>query len=177
MRTLPSLIFLPCLALSAPEVAPSLPYQAGQGFNPGAGGQGHNPGQGREQAPVAFTAQRATPYSRTGPGQLRFERSVTNLGGGWAGSSSQFSAPASGTYHFTWAALSPARQHLKLVLMRNGVEQAASWAGREGYQTASGAATLTLRRGDQVYLYVEEGEVYEPSSSTGYAMLSGFRIG
>merc|ERR1719430_1540864 len=86
MRTIPSLTlaFLPYLALSAAEIAPS---RAGQGYNPGlAGGQGYNPGQGgghdREQGSVSFTASRATAYSRTGPGQLVLERSVTNLGGG-----------------------------------------------------------------------------------------------
>ena len=103
---------------------------------------------------------------------------MTNLGGGWNGATGQFSAPHSGTYHFSWAALSPARQHLKLALIRNGQEQAVSWADEAGYQTASGAALLTLRRGDKVYLYVEEGEVFEPSNTKrGYATFSGHRIG
>ena len=182
MRTIPSLTlaFLPYLALSAPEIAPSL---AGQGYNPGhAGGQGYNPGQGagydREQAPVAFTAHRATAYSRTGPGQLVFERSVTNLGGGWNGPTGQFVTPYSGTYYFSWSALSTARNHLKLALVRDGREQVASWADQGGYQAASGSAVLTLRRGETVYLYVEEGEVYESSTTnTGYSTFSGFRIG
>ena len=182
MRTIPSLTlaFLPYLALSAPEIAPSL---AGQGYNPGhTGGQGYNPGQGagydREQGPVAFTAHRATAYSRTGPGQLVFERSVTNLGGGWNGPAGQFVTPYSGTYYFSWSALSTARNHLKLALVRDGREQVASWADQGGYQAASGSAVLTLRRGETVYLYVEEGEVYESSTTnTGYATFSGFRIG
>ena len=106
------------------------------------------------------------------------ERSVTNLGGGWNGPTGQFVAPYSGTYFFSWSALSTASNHLKLALVRNGREQVASWADRGGYQAASGSAVLTLRRGDTVYLYVEEGEVYESSTSnTGYATFSGFRIG
>ena len=107
-----------------------------------------------------------------------FERTLTNLGGGWSGATGQFAAPYSGTYHFSWAALSPAHKQLKLALIRNGQEQAASWADQTGYQTASGSAILTLRRGDMVYLYVGEGEVYESSkSSTGYATFSGYRVG
>merc|ERR1719283_161685 len=103
-----NLILVPYLATSLPEGAPSFSSNSvakqgynpglsgGQGYNPGVGGgqgnnpgvgggQGYNPGlagQDKEQAPVAFTANRATAYSRTGPGQLLFERSVTNLGGG-----------------------------------------------------------------------------------------------
>ena len=125
-----------------------------------------------------FTASRATAYSRGRPGQLVFERTLTNLGGGWSGATGQFAAPYSGTYHFSWAALSPAHKQLKLALIRNGQEQAASWADQTGYQTASGSAILTLRRGDMVYLYVEEGEVYEPSTSNrGYATFTGYRVG
>ena len=59
-----------------------------------------------------------------------------------------------------------------------GSPRSVSWADEAGYQTASGAALLTLRRGDKVYLYVEEGEVYEPSNTNrGYATFSGHRIG
>ena len=67
---------------------------------------------------------------------------------------------------------------------------AASWADRDGYQTASGSAILNLRAGDkvrllwlmttfvgQVWLELEEGEVYEPSHSRrGYASFNGYRI-
>ena len=95
---------------------------------------------------------------------------------------------------------------------------AASWADRDGYQTASGSATLNLRAGDkvddsfcdddddhegdnddygkyfdecgyddfdamalsthsQVWLELEEGEVYEPSHSRrGYASFNGHRL-
>merc|ERR1712098_753685 len=203
MRNIKSfiLILVPCLATSVPEGAPSFSSNSvaergynpglsgGQGYNPGGGGgQGYNPGVGggqgynpglaghdREQAPVVFTANRATAYSRTGPGQLMFERSVTNLGGGWNGATGQFITPYSGAYHFSWSALSTARHHLKLALVRGGREQVASWADSDGYQAASGAAVITLRRGDTVYLYVEEGEVYESSTSnTGYTTFSGF---
>ena len=162
---------------------------SGIGYNPGScgntcdtgSGQGYNPGQPREPAPsfnpVAFSARKAS-RSYQGQGQIIFERSLTNLGGGWSGVNGEFRAPNSGTYQFSWSALSPDREHLKLVLRRNLQEVAASWGARDGYQTASGTTVLTLRRGDRVSLWVEEGSVYEPrQTQTGYTTFSGYRLG
>ena len=111
----------------------------GQGFNPGVtGGQGYNPGYqggdngvGSGSGVVAFSARRADYCCRQSSG-VRFERSLTNLGGGWDGR--QFTAPASGTYSFSWSGLSPDNQHLRLSLIMNGLEMAASWADSAGYQ-------------------------------------------
>ena len=86
-----------------------------------------------------------------------------------------------GTYHFSWSALSSSNRELRLALVRSGEEvilqhqhqyistsasasgstsvntsqllqAAASWADRDGYQTASGSALLNLRAGDKVRL-------------------------
>ena len=85
-----------------------------------------------------------------------------------------------GTYHFSWSALSSSNRELRLALVRSGEEVifaasasistsasasgstsvntsqllqvAASWADRDGYQTASGSALLNLRAGDKVRL-------------------------
>jgi len=160
------------------EIAPWLaePYTtSNQGYQNGQGGQGYNNGgQGYQQ--VAFHAQRASSYSRKGS-PITFERSLTNLGGGWGRSGSIFTCPASGTYHFSWSALSSSNRELRLALVRSGEEVAASWADRDGYQTASGSAILNLRAGDTVWLELEEGEVYEPSHSRrGYATFNGYRL-
>ena len=86
-----------------------------------------------------------------------------------------------GTYHFSWSALSSSNRELRLALVRSGEEVifaasasistsasasgstlvntsqllqvAASWADRDGYQTASGSALLNLRAGDKVRLF------------------------
>ena len=86
-----------------------------------------------------------------------------------------------GTYHFSWSALSSSNRELRLALVRSGEEVifaasasiststsasgstsvntsqllqvAASWADRDGYQTASGSALLNLRAGDKVRLH------------------------
>lgn len=153
--------------LAEPYIGGNQGYQSGQSYS--SGGQ-----QGYQQ--VAFHAQRASPYSRKGS-PVTFERSLTNLGGGWGRSGSTFTCPISGTYHFSWSALSSSNRELRLALVRSGEEVAASWADRDGYQTASGSATLNLRAGDSVWLEVEEGEVYEPSHSRrGYASFNGYRL-
>jgi len=166
------------VSYASSEIAPWLaePYTTSvQGYQSGQGGQGYNNGgQGYQQ--VAFHAQRASSYSRKGS-PITFERSLTNLGGGWGRSGSVFTCPASGTYYFSWSALSSSNKELRLALVRSGEEVAASWADRDGYQTASGSAILNLRAGDTVWLELEEGEVYEPSHSRrGYATFNGYRL-
>jgi len=152
----------------------------GSGYNPGVnGGSGYNPGYSNNNYEVvAFSARRADSCCRGMNSRIRFDRSLTNLGGGWDGRTGEFTAPASGTYTFSWSALSPDRQQLRLGLMMNGQEMSSSWADSAGYQSSSGSTVLTLRRGDTVALVVTDGEVFEPSNSRrGYTMFSGYRIG
>jgi len=100
------LLTLLMVACASSEIAPWLaePYttsnqgypsgQGGQGYiNGGQGGQGYNTGE--QGFPVAFHAQRALPYTRKGS-PITFERSLTNLGGGWGRSGSTFTCPLSG---------------------------------------------------------------------------------
>merc|ERR1712227_516500 len=140
----------------------------GSGYNPGSnnGGSGYNPGYNSNSYDVvAFSAKRADSCCRGMNSRIRFDRSLTNLGGGWDGRTGEFTAPASGTYSFSWSALSPDRQQLRLSLMMNGLEMSSSWADSAGYQSSSGSTVLTLRRGDTVALVVTDGEVFEPRDS------------
>ena len=163
-------------------------YNGGYGYSSGGsgyqsgvtGGSGYNPGytnSGSDHGDIAFSATRADPCCRRTYSRLRFERSVTNLGGGWDGRAGVFTAPVVGTYHFSWTALSPDRSELRLGLMMNGLEMASSWADSQGYQSSSGSLVLSLRRGDEVSLEVSEGEVFESrSSSRGYTTFTGYKI-
>merc|ERR1712227_91075 len=146
----------------------------GSGYNPGgsgynsgvSGGSGYNPGYNSNSYDVvAFSAKRADSCCRGMHSRIRFDRSLTNLGGGWDGRTGEFTTPASGTYSFSWSALSPDRQQLRLSLMMNGLEMSSSWADSAGYQSSSGSTVLTLRRGDTVALVVTDGEVFEPRDS------------
>merc|ERR1719410_1715844 len=188
MKTNPGIIVVSLASLVAGELAPRyLPIVpnalSGQGYNPGTSeqyqehGQGYNPGYNQGQNLVAFSASHAD-YCCLRRGKLMLQKTLTNLGGGWNGRSGEFRAPASGTYVFSWSALSSSNNHLQLALMRNGLEMASSWADSQGYQSASGTAVLTLRRGDLLYLSVLGGEVHEPrNSNRGYTTFSGYRIG
>merc|ERR1712227_247583 len=152
----------------------------GSGYNPGvSGGSGYNPGYNSNSYDVvAFSAERADSCCRGMHSRIRFDRSLTNLGGGWDGRTGEFTTPASGTYSFSWSALSPDRQQLRLSLMMNGLEMSSSWADSAGYQSSSGSTVLTLRRGDTVALVVTDGEVFEPRDSRrGYTTFTGYRIG
>ena len=153
---------------------------AGQGFNPGVSGGGGG-GVGYEGSAIAFTAVRATPRSLSGlygEGRVNFERSLTNLGGGWvAREPGVFTTPASGVYSFSWTGLSRAGSELRLDLVVNQLEMGSSWADREGYQAAGGQVVLGLRRGDRVWLRQVQGEIYEPADcDRGYTRLTGYRI-
>ena len=187
-RKMKTVIVLVLVSLASGELAPSARYVplvpnavVGQGYNPGSShyqeyNQGYNQGYQGGFSPVAFTATRAAYIARRG--KLVLEKTITNLGGGWNGRTGEFVAPSSGTYYFSWSALSAVSSPLQLGLMRNDIEMASSWADRSGYQTASGSAVLTLRRGDNVHLEVLDGQVHEPrQSSRGYATFTGHRVG
>ena len=187
MKTNPGLLVVSLAMVVSGELAPRYPpivpnVLSGQGYNPGSSeqyqGQGYNPGSSGYNpgnSLVAFSASQAD-FCCLRRGKLVFQKTLTNLGGGWSGRSGEFRVPASGTYVFSWSALSTDNSHLQLALMRNGLEMASSWADRQGYQTASGTAILTLRRGDVVFLSILEGEVHE-SRTRGYTTFSGHRIG
>merc|ERR1711997_870583 len=195
MKTNPGIVVVSLLSLVAAELAPryipivpnvlsgqgynagtSEQYQDhGQGYNPGYN-PGFNPGNNPGNSLVAFTASQAD-FCCLRRGKLVFKKTLTNLGGDWNGPSGEFRAPASGTYVFSWSALSSNNNHLQLGLMRNGLEMASTWADAQGYQSAGSTAVLTLRRGDVVFLSVLGGEAHEPrSSDRGYTTFSGYRI-
>ena len=188
MKTITGIVVVSLVSLVAGEIAPRyLPIVpnalSSQGYNGGTSeqhqdhGQGYNPGYNPGNSLVAFTASQAD-FCCLRRGKLMFKKTLTNLGGGWSGRGGEFRAPASGTYVFSWSALSSNNNHLQLALMRNGLEMASSWADAQGYQTASSTAVLTLRRGDVVFLSVLGGEVHEPrNSDRGYTTFSGYRIG
>ena len=85
--------------------------EGGSGYNPGYsnGGSGYNPGShdDTDYGTVAFSARRADNCCRRSGARVVFDQSLTNLGSGWQARRGEFIAPASGTYSFSWSALSP----------------------------------------------------------------------
>uniref|UniRef100_A0A0P4W1I7 C1q domain-containing protein n=1 Tax=Scylla olivacea TaxID=85551 RepID=A0A0P4W1I7_SCYOL len=65
----------------------------------------------------------------------------------------------------------------RISLRHNGIEVVSAYGDASGYQMGSQSAVLNLRSGDRVYLQLDEGRLYDSSSSSrGYTTLSGFRI-
>ena len=149
----------------------------GQYFPGNNGGYNPTPQQG---AAVAFSAIRANTYSNSGSSrqQIRFERTVTDVGYGWNTRESYFECYYPGTYVFTWSVVSPSNEETRVSLYENGRETGHHvWGDRNGYQSASNTAVLNLRKGSRVELRLTEGRLYEPSTSTrGYNSFSGFKL-
>lgn len=65
----------------------------------------------------------------------------------------------------------------RVSLRHNGIEVVSAYGDASGYQMGSQSAVLNLRSGDRVYLQLDEGRLYDSSSSSrGYTTFSGFRI-
>ena len=151
----------------------------GQGqYYPGNNG-GYNPSPQQGQA-IAFSAIRANTYSNSGSSrqQIRFERTITDVGYGWNSRDSYFECYYPGTYVFTWSVVSPSNEETRVSLYENGRETGHHvWGDRNGYQSASNTAVLNLRKGSRVELRLTEGRLYEPSTtSRGYNSFSGFKL-
>merc|ERR1712038_1073255 len=149
----------------------------GQYFPGNNGGYNPTPQQG---AAVAFSAIRANTYSNSGSSrqQIRFERTVTDIGYGWNSRESYFECYYPGTYVFSWSVVSPSNEETRVSLYEDGRETGHHVRGdRNGYQSASNTAVLNLRKGSRVELRLTEGRLYEPSTSArGYNSFSGFKL-
>merc|ERR1712038_106519 len=149
----------------------------GQYFPGNNGGYNPTPQQG---AAVAFSAIRANTYSNSGSSrqQIRFERTVTDVGYGWNSRDSYFECYYPGIYVFSWSVVSPSNEETRVSLYENGRETGHHvWGDRNGYQSASNTAVLNLRKGSRVELRLTEGRLYEPSTtSRGYNSFSGFKL-
>lgn len=66
-------------------------------------------------AKVAFTAERADSYSRRAVTQIRFERTVTDIGYGWNRGTNQFECYYPGVYVFAFTALSTENSQFRWV--------------------------------------------------------------
>ncbi|TRY79514.1 hypothetical protein TCAL_09334 [Tigriopus californicus] len=126
---------------------------------------------------VAFTAIRASRYSQGTNSNVKFDRTITDLGYGWDSNSGEFKAYYSGAYVFSWSGVSPSSNNFRLTLMKNGLEVGQIWGDRIGYQSGANTVVLELNAGDRVYLRVSEGQLYEPDSSNrGYTTFSGYKL-
>ncbi|XP_065580545.1 complement C1q-like protein 3 isoform X2 [Artemia franciscana] len=126
---------------------------------------------------VAFTAVRASDFTRNAISQVRFDVTVTDIGYGWLPDRSEFVCYYPGLYFFTFSALSPIGRQFKLSLVKNNQDILSAWGDSAGYQTGSNTAILYLQQNDRVSLVLQEGSIHESTVfGRGYTSFSGFRI-
>ena len=145
-------------------------------YYPGTNG-GNNNGNSNSEV-IAFSAVRASRYTQSSPAEIKFERTLTDVGYGWDPKTSRFVAYAPGLYVFAWSAVSPSYSEFRLSLMKNGREVAHAWSEKSGYQSGSNTVVLNLRVNDQVSLKVTEGKIYEPTGANGrgYTTFTGYKL-
>ncbi|KAK4023259.1 putative Complement C1q tumor necrosis factor-related protein 2 [Daphnia magna] len=126
---------------------------------------------------VAFSAARASDFTRVGVTQVRFDFTLTDVGYGWYPDRSEFVCYYPGLYFFTFHGLSSQTRQFKLSLVKNNQEVISAWGDTNGYQSGSNTAILALNQGDRVYLVLQEGNLHETNNGgRGYTTFSGFRI-
>ncbi|XP_071542537.1 complement C1q tumor necrosis factor-related protein 3-like, partial [Panulirus ornatus] len=147
-------------------------------FYPGIGNGGsaypYNP-VGGSYGTEAFTARRASPFTTAGSRVILTE-TVTQLGSGWNTANSEFVATYPGVFFFTFSAVSERYTHFRLTLKHNGADVVSAFGDASGYQMGGQGTTLRLNSGDRVYLQLDEGRLYDVTSSRAYTTFSGFRI-
>merc|ERR1719500_1211583 len=122
---------------------------------------------------IAFSAVKADPggwgiESWQGWGRVKFEKTLINEGRGWDGEEGIFTAPAAGTYHFSWTAYGRKDHYdldLQLTLKKNNNPMVPPcFVGEDGTRTCSGSLVFRLEEGDIVYLTIDEGDRIIPTS-------------
>ncbi|MPC35051.1 Complement C1q-like protein 4 [Portunus trituberculatus] len=154
-----------------------------------------------------FSVRKADPSTATitsPPSKLKFQDVLTNLGG-WSASESDFQAPCSGAYFFTFHALSrnqgdftntsshsianltsPCRENREtnfaprptnsLALMKEGKYQVTAYGSTFDYQQGSNSALIFLNAGERVHLELQDGSLYEHPYDEAYTTFSGFLV-
>jgi len=122
-------------------------------------------------------------------GRVKFEKTLINEGRGWDGEEGIFTAPAAGTYHFSWTAYGRKDHYdsdLQLYLKKNNDPMVPPcFVGKDGTQTCSGSLVFRLEEGDIVYLTIHEGDQFRPTGNLitpldephpGYTTFTGYRL-
>merc|ERR1719154_449630 len=125
---------------------------------------------------IAFSANRADSCCLGSNSRVRFEKTITSMGGGWNGPAGVFTAPDAGTYYFSWNTVSPTNEELQVFLMVNGEEKANCYAEEEGRASCSGSIVLTLRRNDLVTLKIKRGQMFEDQDEISFNSITGHLI-
>ncbi|KAB7495041.1 Complement C1q-like protein 3, partial [Armadillidium nasatum] len=128
-----------------------------------------------EECRSGFSVRKSLRTTLKSKTQIKFQDILTNAGG-WDSTSHSFVASCPGIYFFTFNALSEEGHGFTLALMKNDKFQVTAYGGKEGYQWGGNSAMLFLNKGDQVYLELQDGEIYEHPFNEAYTTFTGFLI-
>ena len=114
-------------------------------------------------SPVHFYVQRNSHFSRSNA-VLTFEVERLNLGGAMNINTGVFTAPCSGTYHFSFAFMKNGQvKPIRIYIRKNGVAIGAAFThAYEAFLQSSLSVTLKLKLGDTVDLFqIGEASIYD----------------
>lgn len=124
----------------------------------------------------AFSARRVAQFSLGLGTKIRFADTVTQLGTSWDPDTSEFTPTLAGIFFFTFNAVSERFSHFRISLQLNGADVVSAFGDVSGYQMAGNSVMVRMSAGDTVYLSLQEGRLFDTSSSRAYTTFSGFRL-
>jgi len=117
-----------------------------------------------KSSPVYFHVQRNETYTLTGT-TIPFNIERLNVGGGMNITSGIFTAPKSGIYFFSFVGIkhSSASRNLNVDLLHNSslITPTTTWVNADGAFTVSLSSTLSLKSGDQIFLRLALGQLWD----------------
>lgn len=123
--------------------------------------------------PVGFTLIKG----RRNGSYINFEFIATNLNAELHSSIGAFRCAIPGLYFFTFTALSPKYDHMKISFRKNRKPVTTVYASGNAHSSASCSMALWLRRGDIVYPFIEDGDFVESRArSRALIFFSGFKV-
>lgn len=103
-----------------------------------------------------------------------FELVLLNEGGGWDQVTNTFTAPVTGTYHFSFNGIKDTTAATLLIyLRRDGFKLASAFAGAGSNAALILQVTLDLNRGSKVDLFKEGAGVLSDGASSQFTSFTG----
>nr|XP_045610285.1 complement C1q-like protein 4 isoform X1 [Procambarus clarkii] len=124
---------------------------------------------------VAFSVRKAA-QSLGLRNRIQFQEVVTNVGGGWDETTSEFVAPYNGGYFFIFHAVGARDGDFTMALNKNGEYQVTAYGTQKTFEHGSNSIFLQLRRQDKIFLQLQQGFIFESPGNEAYTTFNGFSV-